>query len=255
MSSQGIAFSPPKGTPPKPTLLDGQHRLFAIEESKRGIWVSLTVNQAEESQKYLDSHTVRKVKDIVNLSGIDITATDHQIGLATRACMGVRSTMLMTRGEAVEFYSEHKDAIHFVTDEVFQKRKRQHVMPSPVGAVMVRAFYHVEHPLLLRMGEVILSGISMEEREGPIILLRNWLLAGGRDNNVLGQRISRQVLVYMKMQRALVAFINSEKIKILYPMREEAFMLPGEAPHRADAGKNRARKDPPAGNGHAQLPA
>ena len=83
-----------------------------------------------------------------------------------------------------------------------------------------------------------------EEREAVLIHLRNWLIEGARDRGVTAQRISREVLIYMKTQRALVAYLANERVDRLYPMREEAFMLPGEAPHRADAGQQRSRREP-----------
>lgn len=248
ISHQGVAFSTPQpnvhkpGARPEPVLLDGQHRLYALDEVKQtvaGVWMPVFVNMPPGSQAFVDQGRVRKPLDVIRLEDDEgKNATAYQMAISRRALMGVRSQVPLSRGDQTAFFRANAEAVRFVTDDAFHKRKMVHVMPAPVGAVLVRAYYHCDPADLRIIAGLLLDGFSTEDRHRPVIMLRDWLLKGAHERTEANQRISREVMIYMKTQRAVVAYLNHENIKILYPMREEAFMLPGEAPHRATAGQS-----------------
>jgi hypothetical protein len=138
----------------------------------------------------------------------------------------------MTRTEQIEFLDKHAKAISFVTDEAFQGRRPVRVVPAPVGAVLARAYYTEDHAKLSRFAAVLLGETPNGASETGPHLLRSWLLSGGKDYIKDGVRISHEVTVYQKAQRAVALFLKGESMRSLISLREEQWPLPGEAPRR-----------------------
>lgn len=224
ISHQGIAFDV------KGILVDGQHRLWAIDEAATPIWCQVTVNVPPGTQEYVDQGLPRKAIDVIRLAG-DTEASVFQMAIARRMLIGVRASVITSRQEQIDFFRIHREAIVFASDQVFQKRRAFYVVQASVAAVVARAWYHADRDRLKRFGEVMLEGLSLGEGERPIILLREWLRAGSpREKSA--QRLAKDLMIYMKTQRALVAFLGEEVLKTLYVMKEEAYPLPEEATAR-----------------------
>lgn len=227
LTHQGIAFDSGPDDPKK-RLLDGQHRLFAILDAKVPVYLMVSYFVPEESQQFLDGGIPRSAVDVMRLANPDANVTNFRMAVARYMLIGTRAQVIMSRQELIEFYEQHSKVISFVVEEAFQSRKVLRVNPGPVAAVMGRASYHEDHDRIKEFGRILLDGLVKDpDRDSSVILLRNWLLQGCPSYDA-SQRISKSTIQYMKTQRALVAFLQGEKIKSLYLQREEQWALPGE---------------------------
>lgn len=224
VTHQGIAFDTER------CLIDGQHRLYAIDEADSAVWTWVAINQPRGAQDFVDQGKIRKALDVVRLSG-DSAATGFQMATARAMMIGNRTQVVVSRQEQIAFFLQHRPAVAFVTDVAFQKRRAFYVVQAPVGGALGRAFYHADRDRLKRFGEVMLDGVSVGEPERPIILLREWL-RNGAPREPSAQRVARQLVIYMKTERALVAYLNGEVLRTIYVMKDEAFPLPEEAAPR-----------------------
>lgn len=231
LTHQGLAFTGEKDDP-RSKLIDGQHRLYAIVEAEVAVFMTVTWNVPEESQEYIDGGIPRTAVDVLKLANPDAKATPFRMAIARQMLTGVRTQSVISRQELIEFYQAQIKAIAFVVDDAFQGRKVLRANPAPVAAVMGRAYYHEDHDRIREFGRITLDGLVVDpETDNAAILLRNWLLTGSQTFEK-AQRISRNVFQYMKAQRALVAFLAKEKLKTLYPYRDEHWTLPGERVRR-----------------------
>ena len=92
---------------------------------------------------------------------------------------------------------------------------------------MARAYYTQDRERLRQFGRVMLTGLTETPEDNPAILLRNQLLR-------LQTGSTRPVadVTYRKAERALPAFIEREKISMLYEASAELFPLPEETATR-----------------------
>lgn len=224
VSHQGVAFDAER------CLIDGQHRLFAIDEADIPVWLWVAVNQPRGTQEFIDQGKPRNALAVVRLTG-DLAATGFQMAIARAMMVGNRTQISVSRQEHIAFFRQHREPIVFVTDVAFQKRRAFYVVQAPVGGALGRAWYDHDRGKLKRFGEVMLDGVTLDASEKPIILLREWL-RNGAPREVSAQRVARQLVIYMKSERALVAYLNGEVLKTIYVMKEEAFPLPEEASPR-----------------------
>jgi len=236
VSHQGIAFAEDG------TLLDGQHRLWAILEAKVPIEMMVTTGLPMDAQKYIDEGLPRSVVDVMKLDGQE-NISAYRAAVARRMLIGTRTQVILSRQEQIDFIHQHEKAINFVVDEVFQGKKKSRVMPAPVGATLARAYYHEDRDRLKEFGQILLGDMPKGPDDSGAHLLCQWLMANAPEH---GQRISREVLIYMKSQRAILAFCKREHIRTLYLMKDEQYPLATEARRslktRSDLGKQRKAK-------------
>lgn len=237
LSHQGIAIDP------EGNILDGQHRLWAILSAQVPIEFVVFWDVDPEAQQYIDQGLSRTAVDVLRLGG-DERANTYRLAVARQAQIGTRAMggVQMSRQEHIEFYERHKKAIDFVVEECFQNKKVMRCNPAPVGAVLMRAYYHEDHDRLKEFGRILLDGMPKSEKDAPAILLRNWLLAGSIIERT--HRIARPTLQYMKAQRALVAFLRGEVLRMIYVMKDEQWSLPDEV--RRQSGTKLARQPRPS---------
>lgn len=222
MSHQGIAFSDDD----PPVLLDGQHRLWAIIESRCAVEIMVTRGLPIDAQSYIDQGLPRNVVDILKLSDPDANVSSYRVAVARRMHIGTRTQVIMSNQEQIEFLEQHEKAISFVLEQALQGKRPIRVAPAPVAAALGRAYYHEDHAKLVNFGAVLL-GLNMaksDAEKGPH-LLREWLIQG---SPMYGVRIERALMTYQKAQRAIIAYINGEPLRSLYPMKDEAWPLQGE---------------------------
>ena len=229
LTHQGVAFSDTG------VLLDGQHRLYAIWQTGIPIEMMVTYGLPEDSQQFIDEGLPRSVVDVQKLSG-DSKVNTYRVAVARRMLIGTRTQVIMTRQEQIEFLQNHETALDFVLDEVFQGKKRALVMPAPVGAAVGRAFYHEDKARLKEFGAILLGGMPSGGADSGAHLLCQWLLARAPEH---GQKISKEVLIYTKAERAIVAFINRENLRTLYPAKDEQWPLTGEMRRRPAPAKKK----------------
>ncbi len=217
---QGIAFDEDA------TLIDGQHRLFAVIEAETNVLMQVTYGLPLDSQKVVDDGLARTVVDIMRVADeamAGMTALHAAVG--RRMFQGLsqsNETRMVTRLEQGDFLKRNWEAIHFSVSMFPVSRRVRGVTSAPPLAAIARAYYHENRADLNRFGSVLLDGMSVEERDFPAIKLRNFLLE--RKITAGGQASFE---CYAKSQRAIHAFCRREKIgRNLIPVTEDIYPLP-----------------------------
>lgn len=220
-SHQGIAFDE------EDVLIDGQHRLFAVIEAETPVLMQVTTGLPLATQLVVDSGKSRSVLDVMKINDVamaDLTAL--HCAVARRMRLGLTpnaSSTKLTRLEEGQFLQRHWDAIHFAVAQFpTRKRVRGIVSAGPLG-VIARAFYHEDRAALTRFSLVLSEGVTRNDNEHAIIVLRNFLLSrrthGGEDP-------VREA--YGKTARALSAYCKGETLTRghLYAVSEDPYPIP-----------------------------
>lgn len=215
LSHEAIAFDP------SGTLIDGQHRLWAVIESNTPIWVMVAYGVLAETRAVINSGLVRSTSDQIRLGhGLDVSPTE--VAIAKRLRQAPKGSL--TTAEALDCLTRHRDAI--TTAIRAFPRPTRGITIVPVLTVIARAFYHVEGDTasLFRIGEVLTEG-KVGQGEEALLLLRNWLLA--RAPRSSGSK-GASGLIYQKTERGVFAFLRREPLSTLYSAPAELFPLPDE---------------------------
>jgi hypothetical protein len=217
---QGIAFDE------EGTLIDGQHRLYAILEAETSVVLQVTFGLPLESQKVVDDGLARSVVDVMRVANEAMNGmTNLHAAVGKRMFEGMNQrneVRLVTRQERGEFLKKHWEAIAFVVGLFPVSKRVQGVMSAGPLAAMARAYYHENRADLQRFASVLIDGMSADEKDFPTIKLRNWLMTRGT-------RAGGQAAVesYAKTQRAIRAFTRGEKVgRNLLPVTEDIYPLP-----------------------------
>lgn len=221
VTHQGVAFSD------SGRLLDGQHRLLAIVNTGIGATMMVTRGWPEDTQQFIDQGRIRTALDIEQLRNPEAHATTYHMAIARRMVTGTRGSLLLTTPDIVNFAEEHSAAISFTIDEAFQGKHPRYVRQAGVGAAVARAYYHEDRVRLIEFGSCLIGVRTPQgDPDSGAHLLREWLLQGSPIYGAV--RVSKDLLIYMKTQRALQAFLAHEKLRNLYPQQDEVWTLPGE---------------------------
>ncbi len=215
ITHQGIAFDTVG------TLVDGQHRLWAVIESGETVPMLVHHGLPIETQVVIDTHHARNLRDRLILTDNFGDVTHAEVGVLRRLLKGIGNWHSLTPQEEQEAFKKHEKAIRFAVS-AFPGR-RTGITTSPVYAVIARAFYSQDAEALKRFCYVVFSGQFSAAKEKVAVLLRDALIS--RDSN--GRSIKTDV-AYLKTSNALRAFLDGKTLERLYPASEEQFALPGE---------------------------
>ena len=219
LTHQGIAFDGDG------RLIDGQHRLWAIVESDTSVWLMVSRDVPESTQQYIDEGVPRSAVDVLKLADPDSSTSNYKMATARRMLIGTRTQVITSRSELIAFYQKHERAVMFAVDDAFGGKRVNRVNPACVAAVVARASYHEDKDRLREFGAATLSGMPKSDKDTCAILLRNWLLGGGQDRGI---RLSRDMLIYGKAQRAVLGFLRGEIMRSIYYVKDELWTIPGE---------------------------
>lgn len=213
LTHQGIAFDT------EGFLLDGQHRLLAIIQSKATIRMMVTRNVPRDSNDGVDGGRNRTVPDLLHYQGK--SARTVEVAIATLLLPGALVNKRHSRIEIMESFYRHETAIRSVMG-MFPKHK-QRVTIKAVLTPMVRAWYVVDREKLRRFAEVLFTGQRENDDEAVIIRFRDYLLL---QKSVSGKdQVSD---LYAKAERMLQAYLNGEAPGRVLTANRELFLLPGE---------------------------
>lgn len=216
---QGIAFD----TGGK--LIDGQHRLWAILEAEVSVKMRVFFNESPDNLVLIDGSNPRKAADRMSLDRSLGTVRADELATLRGMLAGIQqATKRRSLHEEMELLARHRNAVRFAHEQLPATRTAglAHAMTR---AVVARASYGVPYdPVLTHFCEVLRSGVSLTQRDQPIVLLRNHLLALARHGSTRQVRIRQ----YGLSSRALWAYVQGQLIAVLRPANYEVFLLPGE---------------------------
>lgn len=232
ITHQGIAFDY------NDRLIDGQHRLWAIVESKTTVIMQVTFGLHPDTQLAVDGGRVRSARDVISLRDAKpgdekkdaVTLSGEHVGVARLIAIQLGNKR-PSRNEQIRVFDKYATQIRSAID-MFPRRvaKLQNALTI---CVVTRALVNdedreaVSRFVTLLIEGQLPAGTHHERRDSVPILLRNAILERA-------QKVRSDI--YKKTQRALRAFLDNDPIKTLYSSDIELFPLPEE-------GKNYREKD------------
>ena len=216
LTNNGIAFGPDG------TLLDGQHRLWAIIESDCTVEMFIYRNMDPRSMMAIDCGKTRSMADILNLAGEKGEVSKSDMATLRAMLAGFGNPPALSPSEASEAMRRHRDAIAFAVANLPTVASARGVNTAVSRAVVARAFYSVDEAMLKDFCRKLTTGIVTSADEGIVVLLRQHL-QGNR-----GSSFSERVQRYGKVQRVLAAWLKGENPSRIYPASTEQFPLPEE---------------------------
>jgi hypothetical protein len=213
LTHQGIAFGIDG------TLLDGQHRLTAIAEAGLPAMCVVWENVAEHAVLGMDQGKDRTGKDVVAI------VDGEKLTVREAACINsmmkgmMLSPVTLTAQEQAASFREHAAAARFAL--ALLPARKNGLKRAQVSAVIARAYYTVDHALLGRFCEALMSGLVKSEVDATVIVLRDFLLSAGA-----GTGSTTQAETYRKVARALDAYRKGDRLRTLYAAKTEPFPLP-----------------------------
>lgn len=219
LTHEAVAFAPDG------TLIDGQHRLWAVIEANSNIKFMVATDVPPESRAVINSGILRTDVDHLKF-GYDMEVSSTAVAIVKRFLKDIQgSGGRPTSDEIKRTYDRYQEAIAF-TIKAFTRTVRG-ITTVPVMTAIARAYFTQEREKLAHFCELLCEGrFKNDLTDEPILLLRNYLLeraplrtsGGGNINDV----------IYAKTQRALWAYLHGERLGMLYPASSELFPLPEE---------------------------
>lgn len=222
LTHQGIAFSSNR------VLLDGQHRLWAIALSGVTVRMLVAVNEPPEVMEVLDTGRIRPVTHVLTLTAGMGTITKAMMGTLHAMFLRERRAGRRSPGEERELLARHMEAVQFANNSLGPSKYRG-VATAVTRGVLARAWYSADPKRLVLFAEELRSGAPPIYPGNPMRLLFDYLIRFAHGKT----RASRDE-VYAKTERALLAYLNGERLTRLFASPEELFPLPDE-PRRATA--------------------
>lgn len=206
------------------TLIDGQHRLFAVIEAGVPVLMQVTYNLPMDAQTVVDDNVRRSVVDVLKINGYGSISALHA-STARRMRIGMSNSedvRQATRQDEGEFLIRHWDAIHFAVSFCPPSKRVKGVTSAGTLGAVARAYYHEDVAKLTRFMQVLISGITERESENVIILLRNWLMTRPFAGSSAGAE------VYAKTQRVIIAFVRGLPLpgNKIYAVTEDEYPIP-----------------------------
>lgn len=205
LTHQGVAFNCDG------TLLDGQHRLAAIVESKASVQMLVARGVQSSSQLVMDDHARRSAADALSLTRKE-KITSKQIAII-RACIegNRRGVSRETKQQLADIVGVFRPAIEFVEGKMPTNQKG--VTSAPIKAAIVLAWYYVQD--IDRLGAFcdVLTGRNLPggNSDRAAFLLREWCFRNGMSGSTTVRDEAMR-----KAQRAIAAFVAGEEITKLY---------------------------------------
>jgi hypothetical protein len=214
---QGIAFDG------SGTLIDGQHRLWAVIQSGCTIHVAVTHGLRIEDIDNIDDNHPRSKATRMTLTrqfGSQGVSKNH-VATLSEAIAGLNGSCSLTYHQLRDQMEQHVDAARYAVSHVSGKVKGIGV--AYVRAVVLRAWYSVDLDMLERFCRVLSSGIPESSDDAAIIRLRDQLITvGGVKNPILRREL------YAKVERVLTAWLKGENRTVIRPVLQEYFPFPEE---------------------------
>jgi len=204
------------------TLIDGQHRLWAIVESGVSVETFVWHNVDPASMIVIGGGKTRSMADILNIAGENGDVGHHRLAALRAMLGGFGNPPLLSSSETSEALRRHHDAIEFALAQLPTVVSARGVNTATTRAVVARSYYSVDHTTLKDFCRKLTTGIVTSADEGMVVLLRQHL----QENR--GSSYSQRMQRYGKVQRALSAWLKGENPTRLYPASGEQFPLPEE---------------------------
>jgi len=217
LNHQGIAFNC------EGTLVDGQHRLWAIIEAGVTLPMVVMTGLPLESQETIDCNLQRTFADRATLTGKFGEVSNDVASVTLRVFHGCKQTKKLGPVEQNKLLAKHIEAVRFAIAAF--PRKRGRVTTVATKAVIARAFYTQDKEDLLRFANVMVTGEAKQKRDAGILALVEGLMRG-RNFGLSFTTLE----VYDRVQRHLKAWLDGRTMTRYSPSHTplNLFPIPGE---------------------------
>ncbi len=221
ITHQGIAISDTD------VVIDGQHRLWAVIESKRTVIMQVTTGLPMDTQEAIDGGLGRSARDVVALRDGLKLETLH-MGIARVLQRQVTGNDAPTRQEVIDCFGMHQKRI-LEAVAMFPSRVR-YIRTAMPATVVTRALYTEDPVEVSRFVRILSDGVRADNddpqrRDDNALLLRKFVT--GQNDTSRGLRPG-PADIYYKTERALRAYLDNDRLKSLYAASYELFRIPGE---------------------------
>lgn len=214
------------------TIINGQHTLWAVIESKTPIQVYVLTGVDPDVVMVEDDHARRRLTDVIRLTHPGSMVGNIHTAVATmlRHSMawhrgdGGETRTAITRQQEMSFLDENIECVEFAVKSMSNTGNKRGISIAAVLAPIARAWHTEDRDKLKRFASVLQTGLVEDTKENVAITLRNWLMAATATASTMAVKKT----VYQRVERALRAFLDGEKLSLLRPSTEELFLMPGE---------------------------
>ena len=205
-------------------LVDGQHRLEAIVEANKGVWMLMTCRIPDDSMLAIDRGRVRHDRDNIRVAlGIHISASTYTVARAMIDGMeGSRNGSAVAKsvtGETiVDFIDKNEDAIEFAN-----RGSNKKCNPTIFRATIARAYYHVDESRLTEFRDIVVNElVPSGEQDSAAYRLKTYIKENANQFSTWdGWRSLAQFTTW-----ALIQFIDRRSIKRLDRTTKDPWPLP-----------------------------
>lgn len=219
-TNNGIAFNK------QGQLIDGEHRLRAVVRAGVAIETVVVTHMDNEARRVIDCGVPRDIPgqwkihgDFPELSGVLNTLASY----ARSMIAGPTPTKspAFSYDELTGFVERKYDALRFTLDNLMSgnPKDRKGVSIAPVGGMVCRAWYHVDHDALAEFCYSLRTGLGVSTKQNSVMLLRDFL----KSDAVSSAGGTNRADYYCRAQTALVAYADSKALQVLRPTRKDLF--------------------------------
>jgi len=204
-------------------LLDGQHRLRAIEISGIGLWMWVFLNMPRSSMGYIDNGAGRSIPDLLKF-GHGIEANHAMVATLKTMIVSGGKKWVLTTDEWLGYYRKYQKSIVF-SHSLFTGSNRG-VNQSAVRAVIARTHHATVDPATLRRFAEILHGAPPRSvSENAAQSLRDYL------NITTGETRKERTNKYQCVEYCLSSFLLGEQVQKVKEEPRELWPLRSDGDH------------------------
>jgi len=204
-------------------IADGQHRLFAVSESKSPQSFFVVRGLPRPEGVHIDVNAPRTLVDNARISGLDASLNSTLIAVARGMEFGDRTPTSLSQMRMLEIVHKHRRAAEWAVAHGPTGRWLRNGM---VLAALGRACYHeIDMDKLARFSEVLRTGFAAGAHEAAAIALRNYLQMKGTANVNIGGALWRDT--FLKAQNAIWYFMRGRQLTVIKTVKDEQYPAPG----------------------------
>jgi hypothetical protein len=199
-------------------VADGQHRLWAIVESKTTQKFLVGRGLSREAGLNIDTGVTRNLVDNARIAGLNDALTSELLACARAVDEGVRGTKGYSNAQKLAMFEKHKESVTWACQHGPRGRtiRNQCVLSAVARAWM----YEADKEKLQRFCKVLSTGVPDGEHESAAIALRNYLLV--KRNAHLNQMFAE---TFKKVQNAIHYFMRDKKLMVIKVVADEQYPL------------------------------
>lgn len=202
-------------------IVDGQHRLMAVVESKCSVYMMVSKGVPFDTIPVVDCGQPRTLSHRLTLAGVDFGKSEVAIARILEYGIVAASQSNLGIEEAKRILYKYEDAIRFASEITGCG------VLSPIAAVIARAYYTQDPKKLKRFVEVYKTECPLNDTETAPLKLKRAVLKYGSYRGANGQEaVNQRRDIYNLTEAALYRYLKGERVSSLMASEKEHFPIP-----------------------------